>query len=350
MRQRNLCSFFLLLLPLFSFAQFEYFNSEQFWNKLQLHRADETPDIHTTDTVIIVASNRVRDTSTFRYLPEKRDPGHIRYFVVYTGNGKWNVQPVSSLKQAVSLMPDKNKDWVVYTEGMGKFFTSDVDRGMSMTGQYDVNVIMFDYPSLTAHRKQTGNYFFAKKNATVAYNDFVPVLDTIQMMQNNHQLGTEGVNLFFHSMGNIVMQQIIKRGKLPQINETQWVNNLILNAACIPQRGHKKLLDQIKFAKNIYINYNPGDYTLAGAYFMSKRYQLGKQVRKPLSKKATYINFETIAGKGHSNFLNLTGRNEIPDAAFQYYNTILHGDTVAVHDTRHYQPTTYRGIGYDLLP
>jgi hypothetical protein len=348
MKQCILCSFFLLLLPLFSFAQFEYFNSEQFWNKLQLHNAAETPVIHPTDTVIIVASNRVRDASTFRYLPEERDPRHIKYFVVYSGNGKWNVQPVSSLKQAVSLMPDKNKDWVVYTEGMGKFFTSDVDRGMSMTAQYGVNVIMFDYPSLTAHRKQTGNYFFAMKNATIAYKDFVPVLDTIQMMQNNHQLGTEGVNLFFHSMGNIVMQQIIKRGKLPQINETQWVNNLILNAACIPQRGHKKLLDQIKFAKNIYINYNPGDYTLAGAYFMSKRYQLGKQVRKPLSKKATYINFEIIAGKGHSNFLNLTGRNEIPDAAFQYYNTILHGDTVAVHDTHHYQPTTYRGIGYDL--
>ena len=112
----------------------------------------------------------------------------------------------------------------------------------------------------------------------------------------------------------------------------------------------KKLLDQIKFAKNIYINYNPGDYTLGGAYIMSKRYQLGKQVRKPLSKKAVYINFETLVDKGHSNFLNLTGRNEIPEAAFQYYNTILHGDTAAVHDTHHYQPTTYRGIGYDLLP
>jgi len=350
MRQRILYSFLLLLLPLFSFAQFAYFNSEQFWNKLQLHNADEAPNIHPTDTVIIVASNRVMDKSTFRYLPEERDGKQIKYFVVYSGDGKWNVQPVSSLKQAVSLMPDRNKDWVVYTEGMGKFFTSDVDRGMSMTGQYGVNVIMFDYPSLTAHRKRTGNYFFAKKNATIAYKDFVPVLDTIQMMQDEHQLGGQGVNLFFHSMGNIVMQQIIKRGKLSQINESRWVNNLIFNAPCIPQRGHKKLLDQIKFARNIYINYNPGDYTLAGAYFMSKRYQLGKQVRKPLSKKAVYMNFETLAGKGHSNFLNLSHREEIPRAAFEYYNIILHGDTVDLSNADRYKPTTYRGIGYDLLP
>ena len=347
---KYILSSLLLFLPSLLFAQFEYFNSEQFWNKLQLHRLNETPDIHADDTVIIVASNRVTDANHFRYLPEERDGKQIKYFVVYSGNGKWNVLPVGSLQKAVSLMPEKNKDWIVYTEGMGKFFTSDVDRGMNMAAQYDVNVIMLDYPSITAHKKRLGNYFFAKKNATVAYKDFVPVLDTIQMMQEANELGNEGVNLFFHSMGNIVMRQIIRKRKLSKINETQWVNNLILNAPCIPQHGHKKLLDQIKFAKNIYINYNPGDYTLGGAYIMSKRYQLGKQVRKPLSKKAVYINFEMLVDKGHSNFLNLTGRNEIPEAAFQYYNTILHGDTAAVHDTHHYQPTTYRGIGYDLLP
>src|SRR5690606_19225388 len=120
---------------------------------------------------LIVVSNRVMDKSNFRYLPEKRDGKQIRYFVVYSRKGNWLVQPVSSLKQAVSLMPDKNKDWLVYTEGMGKFFTSDVDRGMTMAAQYDVNVILLDYPSITAHKKRLGNYFFAKKNAAIAYKD-----------------------------------------------------------------------------------------------------------------------------------------------------------------------------------
>jgi len=337
-------------LPLIAVAQFEYFNTQAFWNKLQLHSSDERPVIHNGDTVLIVASNRVMDNTSFRYLPEERDGRQIKYFVVYSGNGKWNVLPVSSLQQAIFLVPERNRPWVVYTEGMGKFFTSDVDRGMKMAAQYGVNVILLDYPSITAHRKQLGNYFFAKRNATVAYQDFLPVLDTVQMLQDAHQLGERGVNLFFHSMGNIVMRQIIRNHKLDQINNTVWVNNLILNAACIPQHGHKKLLDQINFAKHIYINYNPGDYTLGGAYLISKRYQLGKQVRKPLSSKATYINFNTLAGKGHSNFLNLYGRNEIPAAAIRYYSRIFQGDTISLHDTSLYKPTAYRGIGYDILP
>src|SRR5690606_7855817 len=122
------------------------------------------------------------------------------------------------------------------------------------------------------------NYFFAKKNAAIAYQDFVPVLDTIQMMHTTGDMGRKTINLFFHSMGNIVLRQIINEGKLAEINETQWVSNLILNAPCIPQHGHKKLLDKIRFAQNIYISYNPADYVLGGAYLVSKRYQLGKQV------------------------------------------------------------------------
>lgn len=340
----------LIALPHFVSAQFAYFNSEQFWNKMELHAMDEKVKIHAGDTVIIMASNRVLDHSTFRYLLEKRDGSHIQYFVVHSGNGKWNVQPVHSLKEAVALIPDKNKDWVVYTEGMGKFFTSDADRGMNMAAQYNVNVILLDYPSIISTKKRLGNYFFAMKNAKIAYVDFVPVLDTIKMMQKARQLGTSGVNLFFHSMGNTVMRRLIMNGRLDELNDTRWVNNVILNAPCVPQHGHKKWIDKINFAKHIYIHYNPGDYTLGGAYLLSKRYQLGKQVRRPISEKATYINFNTLAGEGHSNFLSLYGRTEIPQAASRHYNVLFHGDTVSVHNSNLYRPSEHRNIGYDILP
>ncbi|HRO42441.1 MAG TPA: hypothetical protein PL009_06380, partial [Flavipsychrobacter sp.] len=214
----------------------------------------------------------------------------------------------------------------------------------------DVNVILLDYPSITAKRKRTGNYFFAKKNASMAYIDFVPVMDSIRMLQEAKMLGNSGVNLFFHSMGNIVMRQIIKKRKLDCLNSSQWVNNIILNAPCIPQHGHKKLLDQINFAKRIYINYNPGDYTLGGAYLMSKRYQLGKQVQKPLSEKTVYINFNKLVGEGHSNFLDFHNRKSIPEAAKKHYNKLLHGERLDVDDTSVYQISEHKGIGYDIVP
>lgn len=347
MRLITILSF--ILLPVIAKAQLEYFNSEQFWGKLVLREYGDKVDISEGDTVIIVASNRVKDTASFRFFPEERDGKQIKYFVVYSHQGKWQVQPVPSLAKAVTYMPEKNKDWVVYTEGMGKFFTSDLDRGMSLAGQYGVNVILMDYPSITAHKKRLANYFFAMKNAKIAYKDFTPVLDTVRMMQEKGQLGREGVNLFFHSMGNIVMRQIVRNGRLGQINASVWVNNLILNAPCVPQHGHRKWVDKIRFAKRIYIHYNPHDYTLGGAYLLSKRNQLGMKVKGPVSDKAVYVNFNTLARKGHSNFLNLYGRNSIPEAADRHYRVLFHGDAVDTSDTSKYRPTGYRGIGFDIL-
>ncbi|MBS1777204.1 MAG: alpha/beta hydrolase [Bacteroidetes bacterium] len=333
-----------------SFGQFAYFNSDEFWQKTPLLSPNTDVKILPSDTAIIVASNREEDISKIRYLPEMRSGKGIRYFVVFSRNGKWNVLPVSSLQDALHQMPRLDLPWVIYTEGMGKFFTSNLDRGMNLSAQYGVNVLMFDYPSLSSHRKRLGNYFFAKKNATVAYHDFLPVLKEIRLLNSTKQFGQGGINLFFHSMGNIVMQQIVKHHLVNELNGSKWVNNLIFNAPCIPQKGHQKMIDQIHFAKHIYINYNPEDYTLGGAYLVSKRYQLGKQIHRPLAKEAIYVNFNDIAGDGHSNFLNLIGRNEIPPAAENFYYTLFHGDTASVHNTVLFLPSKHRKIGYDLLP
>ncbi len=340
----------LITLPSVGFAQFEYFNSEQFWGRLSLQPMGKQAEIAAGDTVIIVASNRASDTTGFRFFPERRDGKQIKYFVVYSSRGKWQVQPVQSLQDAVALMPDKNRDWVVYTEGMGKFFTTDLDRGMQLTGQYGVNVLLLDYPSITAFKKRLGNYFFARGNAKIAYKDFGPVLDTVQMLRERQLMGSGSMNLFFHSMGNIVMWQLVKKNKIDKINNSVWVDNLILNAPCVPQRGHRKWVDKIAFARRIYINYNQNDYTLGGAYLVSKRQQLGMKVKRPLSSKAIYVNFNTLADKGHSNFVNLYGRDRIPETAIEYYRVLFHGGAVNVQDSVKYRPSQYKAIGVDILP
>lgn len=348
--QKLLLYLLLLAAPLCSSAQLAYFNSETFWGKLQLQEMQQHPEIDAVDTVIIVASNRASDSNSYRFLPEKRDGKQTKYYVVYTKGGKWKVQPVYGLGDAISLMPDRNKSWVVYTEGMGKFFTTGVDRGMNMAAQYGVNVILLDYPSISAHKKPLGNYFFAKRNAALAQKDFLPVLDSIKQLQQRGTLGNVGVQLFFHSMGNIMLRQIIKKQQLARLNDTKWVQHLILNAPCIPQKGHKKLLEKIDFANQSFIHYNPEDITLAGAYLVSKRYQLGKQVRKPISQKIQYINFNTLVQQGHSYFLHITGRHEIPEAAKRHYHALLHGRNINLADTALYKASGYRGIGYDILP
>lgn len=338
---------FLLNHPLY--AQISYFNSDDYWHRFSLKAQDYPLQIHENDTAVIIATNRVFDDTALRFLPDKYHGG-IRYFIIYSREGKWNVIPVSSLKEAVNALPGTDKDWVIYTEGMGKLFTTSADRAMRMNAEYGVNVIYLDYPSINAKWRRTRNYYFAKHNASIAYKDLAPVFDTIKMLKQQHLLGPKSVNLFFHSMGNIVLQKMVQNKKIGFMNTAEWVDNLILNAACVPQRKHREWLAKIKFAKRIYVLYNPNDFTLGGAYFMTKKNQLGMKVKKPVYADALYVNFEKLVGKRHSNFLNLYGYSPQPDAAMQFYKVLFHGGKANLDDTVHFRISSYRHIGWDILP
>src|SRR5690606_39609418 len=119
---------------------------------------------------------------------------------------------------------------------------------------------------------------------------------------------------------------------------------------CVPHKKHKKWLDKIEFAENIFVLYNHKDYTLGGAYFMSKKHQLGRRLNKPISKKAAYINFHVLAEKKHSNFLNLKGYSPQQPSAIQFYQQSLHGEKPDLSDTSLFRKSSFRDIGWDILP
>lgn len=354
---QRLIAILLTLLPLVTVAQRKpgnnpigHFNDEAYWQKCAAVKHLPASPITAADTAIVVVSNRKPSTNPLRYTSEERDGTALYYYFVFSRNGKWNVLQVESLEKAIGYMPDKSRDWVMYVEGMGKLFTTDLYRGMSMAGQYNVNVIMFDYPSITTTKKSLGNYFFAIGNARKAYQDFIPAFERIKELHSTKNMGEGKVTMFYHSMGNHVIRQTVKHKKLEKINGSVWVDNIILNAPCVPRRGHKKWIDKISFAKAIYVNYNNEDFTLGGAYLMSKKLQLGHKPIRNISKKVTYVNFNTLCGKGHSNFLTLGGVQVCKPKAFDYYKTILHGNTVNVHDTSLFKPSEFKHIGYELLP
>ena len=330
-------------------GQGEYFNTPEFWQKLKLEKSSAVPPAD-PDTAIIVVSNRATQTDKLRFMSEVRDGMQVRYFYVYAQNEVWHVLPVTNLETAIQYMPNKNRNWVVYTEGMGKIFTTDLYRAMSLAGQYNVNVILMDYPSITTTKSRLGNYYFALENARKAYEDFVPVFAKIKRLRAERKLGTGKLSLFFHSMGNNVVTETVKNGELNKLNDLVWVDNLILNAPCVNQTGHVDLLNKFSFAKQIYIHYNPEDKVLKGAHFLSGHRQLGEKVDIPVVMKAKYINFNILTGEGHSNFLSLIGRDPATQSAIRHYNTLLQGDTVDLNDYNRYKPTAYKSIGWDILP
>lgn len=344
----------LLVLIAISFnahAQFEVYDSAPFWHRLSLDNSINPAAISTNDTAMVVISNRIMQKDSMRFMSQKRDERMLHYFFVYTKGGKWHIYETKDIEEAISYMPDKNKDWLTYVEGMGKLFTSDLERGITVTGMYGVNVIMFDYPSISAaYGKGLGNYFFSVRNSKTAYKDFTVAFADIKSLRDHHKMGTGHISMLFHSMGNNVIREIVRHEKLFVINDEVWVNNIILNAPCVPQAGHRRWIDKIKFAERIYVHYNPKDYTLGGAYLVSKRNQLGMKINRQTSKHVEYINFHTLVAKEHSYFLSLPRRSPAKPEAIRHYRIVLHGNAADLDNMNAYIPGQYKHIGWDVVP
>ena len=337
----------LLLAAMNVHAQNQYdLNNEAFWKTIVIDSNNNVPAHY--DACIAMASSCLPAPGNVRFISQRHNENGVLYYFIYSVGNVWHVLPERTLSDAIRLVGINDKDWVVYTEGMGKIFTIDVDRGLKMAEQYGVNVLMIDYPSIRTDYGSYKNYQFAKRSSRAAYRDFLPVLDSVKNLAQQKMLGFNHLSLFFHSMGNNVVRDMVLRHRLDPLNDTVWVNNLILNAPCVQQRRHRKWLDKIHFAQRIFVHYNPGDNTLKWARLLSFKKQLGDRLRRPLSSHATYINFNMLCGENHSNFL--TFYSIILPEAEAHYSLLFHGADIPVRDTTRYRPSLYRGIGYDILP
>ena len=350
---KRLLAIFLLALPLLALAKkkkYNWMNGDEDWRRVKLEWKVNPAHIGSIDTALVVASNRLMQKDSLRFMCEKLQKDRLHYFFVYVKNGTWHAVHQNNLYDAIQHLPNKDRDWLVYTEGMGKVFTTDLDRGITVGAFYGVNVLLLDYPSIHPKRKSLRNYFFAINHAKDAYRNFAPVFDTLKTLREQHLMGSGNLSVLFHSMGNNVMKEMVEHKQIRNINNTVWVDNLILNAPCVKQRKHRRWVDNINFAEAIYVHYNPQDRTLFLANLVSFSKQLGEQVKNPISDKAIYINFNTVAGENHSNFLPNYRNGANKPEVFEHYRTLFHGSQVKPGDNKRYVPTTYHKIGWDLLP
>jgi len=355
---KRLLSFALLLfLPFLATAQkdvIDSMNTDSFWQKIAFkdykteRLLNKKIALPKADTMFMVASNRATQFGQTRFMSEERGDDHLNYFLVFLQNGQWNVWR-TSFKTAMAAMNSKNRDWVVYTEGFGKIFTTGIYRGLKMTMQYGVNVLYLDYPSFSTSKKMMGNYYFALDNAKQSGEDFAPVFDTLKLYREAGKMGTGNLTLFFHSMGNNMIREMVQQDKIAAINNAKWVDNIVLNSACVPQKGHAVWVDQIGFADRIYINYNPKDATLSGAHFMSLKTQLGQAQANDRSKRAVYVNFNTLCNRNHSNFLSLLAHKPVSPAAIAYYDILFHGNCVTLDDGKCFKANRIRKMDYTIL-
>lgn len=296
------------------------YNEQHVWQ--QMHYTKAYPTSH-YDTAFIIVSNRIIDSLHYNFAFEYCDTSQLHYLYVGKKNNEWQVHEQPDLIKCMQLLPQR--DWILYTEGMGKIFTNNLERAYLMANTYQLNVILFDYPSITTTKSMIKNFRFSMHNAISAATQWDEVLNTLYDIHTTKQFFQKNsLSLFFHSMGNLTLKEWAQHfnRKYPQ----PFVNNLILNAACVNQKKHTQWLSNIYFAKNIYIHYNKADYKLKGASFLTFNRKLGTKPTFETNHNIHYINFNEEVGKTHNYFLNIPGRDfKMNEKLTHYFFDILHG-------------------------
>lgn len=315
-------------------AQLSHYNSEAYWANFCFQTDCVKPSL--TDTCLVFVSNRHLYKDSLRFVDEFVDTAGLKYFFLQKSAGKWNVFQVPTLSDAMHLMPGK-RDIVVYAEGMGKIFTTNVQRALLMRSQYNVNVIMFDYASINTTYRPSKNFKFARSNARISAPHYFRLLKTIQQArrENEDWITHVKVSTFCHSMGNIIFREMMKHQPYEELNNEPFIDNVVLNAACVPSKGHNEWVEKIRFANKIYIHYNRSDWQLKGAHLLTLTPQLGEKLKGPRAANASYINFRDQVGSQHSYFLNFP-QNEyrMTQAMRDYFVQLFSGNTAVLEEEK----------------
>ena len=301
---KRLLILLLLAIPSITHAQLSFYNSDAYWSNFCLqNNACASPSV--TDTCLVFVSNRHLHPDSLRFVDEYVDTAGLKYFFLQKRAGRWNVYQATDLEEAMSLLPEK-RDIVVYAEGMGKIFTSNVQRALLMRSQYHVNVVMFDYSSINTTYRPSRNFYFAQNNARLSAPHYFQLLKRLQQARRDNEFWVQHVKIstFYHSMGNIILKEMMEHQAYQELNDFPFIDNLVINAACVPRRHHKEWVENIRFANKVYIHYNRMDLQLKGAHMLTFRGQLGENITRGRAANATYINFHKQVGHQHSYFLD----------------------------------------------
>lgn len=331
--KRRIILFALSSLLFVSFNSPKKYKIYNDWSNVTL--VDTLYTSQVSDTVFAICSNRKYDPEQTEFLGHVPNSDQsIHYFVATFKNGNWLIDKVANLDVTFKYLP--HKDLVIYTEGMGKTLPLNLKRSAAMTTQYDLNVLMFDYPSIHPDKSIFSNFYFAYNQAKEAYRSFNELLAQFIAYHQDNIMYFQGINttLFFHSMGNQVLKQSVVHND-DVFRHKHLFNNVVLNAACVPRWHHVEWIEGIQFADRIYVHFNKQDKQLNGASIITLDKMLGVNPGKDHAENAIYIDFNELVGKRHSNFLDIAGRENIEEEAQQYYFSVLHGHAPQVED-RHW--------------
>jgi hypothetical protein len=282
-----------------------------------------------TDTAIVFVSVRNYFPEKLEYLDYDLDStGTLHYFSIYFNLNQWTCVPRKSLEETYANAP-QHKDIVVYAEGMGKTFTSNVDRATRFTRIYDVVTVMFDWPTYRPYLKGGKNFRLAKNQSAEAAKPLSKLFDELEKLKSEGKFGPNKLSMIFHSLGNRLIKEAVINNNIKI--KTKLFDNIILNAACVKMRGHKKWLEKLNIQDKIYVTRNNRDRSLALARIAGFSKQLGMHNRWRKAENAIYLNFSKVLKREHNYFLMTNVLKAHPEIK-NLYSDLFHAKNISFDD------------------
>jgi hypothetical protein len=283
------------------------------------------------DTLIIFASVRNYSPGKPQCLDYDLDTSKtLHYFSIYFNRNKWICVPRKSLEEAFEGA-SKNKDVVVYGEGMGKTFTENVDRSTRLTRIYNVTTVMFDWPTYRPFLSGGKNYKRARIQSTSVARSLCNLFSELEKIKPSLKADSLNLSLLLHSLGNRLIKEAVINDFI--VTKTKLFDNVILNAACVKMRRHRKWLEKLTIQDKIYLTRNNKDRTLLLAKLAGLTEQLGRRSALRKAKNAIYLNFSPVLEKEHNYFLMTNVLRNHPELKI-IYSDIFHGRTINFSDEK----------------
>lgn len=330
---RNLKKYFLVLTLFFSFTIFKaQFSGYTFcdWDKITF-KENYVPT--NEDTAIVFVSVREYLYDTLQFMSYELDKGlRLRYFTIYFNRNKWICVPRKNLEEAF-IGTDKNKDIVLYGEGMGKDFAADVDRATRLTRVYNVTTLMFDWPTYRPYMSGGKNYRKARFQSTRVSIALCNVFNELEKIKPEIKNDSTSLTLLLHSLGNRLIKEAVMNDIIK--TKTKLFNSIVLNAPCVKMRRHRKWLEKLNIQDQIYLTRNNKDRTLLLAKLAGFTEQLGRRSALLKAKNAIYLNFSAVLEREHNYFLMTNVLARHPDIK-SIYSDIFHGRTINFNDEKRF--------------
>jgi len=336
--------FYLIALVFFSISSSLFAQKEGFFYESKVKPGT---------SVYVMTNQQViqNDSATFSWgdLIETEQPAFFK--ATFYAVDSIQYEKVDSLT-FMQMMSERPGNWLFFVHGAGKTFQRAVWRAFDIAYNYDMNVVAYSWPSANPRDMSFKGFKYQLMKYQQSLPHFKKSFEFIKAFKQNYMKADESLNMMLHSMGNMLLEDLVKNEELDDMPHDLF-DNLILNAASVKEENHKAWVEKLDMQKRIYINMNRGDVNLKGVrFFLRQGIQLGQKVKSPPADNAVYINFTKAVGfklppgKSHTYFIAETADKHLEIKNF--YEKILNGEEVDVDNTARFKARR-DGVGYDFL-